>query len=71
MTEKLHFYSLFQQVRSASYSIGHSQAHWINNKQDLNVRKYIDGLEPKPSVNFITIFEFQNRVVRHLPGPVS
>ena len=49
----------------------YSHAHWINNKQDLNVRKYIDGLEPKPPVNFITIFKFQNWVVGHLPGSVS
>ena len=49
----------------------HSHAHQINNKQDLNVRNYTDGLEPKPPVNLITIFKFQNWVVGHLSGPVS
>ena len=40
------------------------------NKQDLIVRKYIDGLENKSPVNFITIFEFQNWLVGQLPGPI-
>ena len=33
--------------------------------------KYIDGLEPKRTVNFITIFKFQNWLPGQLPGPVS
>ena len=32
--------------------------------------KYIDGLEPKSPVNFITIFKFQNLLVGQLPGPI-
>ena len=46
----------------------YSHAQWIYNKQDLIVRKYIDGLEPKSPVNFITIFKFQNWLVGQLAG---
>ena len=67
------------EILHESFHISHAQ--WICNKQDLIVRKYMDGLEPKSPINFIisrwggnkhclnflTIFKFQNCLVGQLP----
>ena len=72
MKQKGYFNIGFPRILSSFTGIWYIGIHciWIYNTKYLIVRKYIDGLEPKSPVNFITIFKFQNWLVGQLPGPI-